>query len=182
MEQVILNDKLYSQHGFEVENDKLKFRDRRAVNWEGGSRYIWEKKRSEGLVRALHQVLSRQVFTGIYRYFQVVCRHLQASNTYLANCSEDFGSRNEAFWFRGGIGPDKNMIKKREGVAKKDKEKRQKGFVKRAWHPHGVDKNQIDETGRLRHAVMGEERVMEPYERAMQFMGKNTVQVYCTEL
>ena len=64
MEQVILNDKLYSQHGFEVENDKLKFRDRRAVIWEGGSKYIWEKKRSEGLVRALHQVVSS-------RYFQV---------------------------------------------------------------------------------------------------------------
>ena len=72
------------------------------------------------------------------------------------------------------------MIKKREGVAKKDKENRQKGFVKRAWHPHGVDRNQMDETGRLRHAVLGEDRLMEPYERAMQYMGRNTVQVSYT--
>ena len=31
---------------------------------------------------------------------------------------EDYDARNEAFWFRGGIQPDKSMIKKREGTKK----------------------------------------------------------------
>ena len=45
----------------------------------------------------------------------MLSRHLAASNPHLVDCSEDFNARNEAFWFRGGIGPDKSMIKKREG-------------------------------------------------------------------
>ena len=32
---------------------------------------------------------------------------------------EDYEARQEAFWFRGGIRPDKLMLKKREGLVKK---------------------------------------------------------------
>ena len=53
----------------------------------------------------------------------MLSRHLAASNPHLVDSSEDFNARNEAFWFRGGIGPDKSMIKKREG--RKDFEERE---------------------------------------------------------
>ena len=46
---------------------------------------------------------------------QVLSNHLAPSIPHLMDSSEDFNARNEAFWFRGGIGPDKSMIKKREG-------------------------------------------------------------------
>jgi hypothetical protein len=38
--------------------------------------------------------------------------------------AEDYLPRNEAFWFRGGILPDKAMIKKREGTLKLQKKHR----------------------------------------------------------
>jgi hypothetical protein len=38
--------------------------------------------------------------------------------------AEDHMARNEAFWFRGGILPDKAMIKKKEGALKAHKKKR----------------------------------------------------------
>ena len=45
----------------------------------------------------------------------MLSRHLAPSAPHLVDSSEDFHARNEAFWFRGGIGPDKSMMKKREG-------------------------------------------------------------------
>ena len=48
-------------------------------------------------------------------HHQVLSNHLAPRIPHLMDSSEDFNARNEAFWFRGGIGPDKSMIKKREG-------------------------------------------------------------------
>jgi len=179
VEQTLLDLVAHTQHGFEVENDKLAFREKGGVHWEGGFAFIRERERQKAVIKALHQVLSR---------------HLAPSNPHLVDSSEDFNARNEAFWFRGGIGPDKSMIKKREGRKKfEEKEFRDKGITGKVWRADGlkeckVDKdgkwkheNAVDEDGNLQHPLPynTELGVMEPYERALQYKGENVVQVRC---
>ena len=78
---------------------------------------------------------------------------------HLTNCSEDFNARNEAFWFRGGIAPDKNMIQKREGTQKMHKRLREKGWMYN--------------TGDGLRRMMSDEEVQAPYERAIQYIGSD---------
>ena len=42
--------------------------------------------------------------------------HQSCKNKILIPSVEDVDARVEGFWFRGGIQPDKSMIKKREGL------------------------------------------------------------------
>jgi len=166
VEKVLLNDALHNKRGFDVENDKLAYRERHAVNYNEHFGYIWEKKRAEVLVRELHQV---------------VMSHLMAKSGHLKESSEDFNARNQAFWFRGGIGPDKSMIKKREGVQKMYKRQKDKGLTKPSWGPHGLIEKNVDKDGHPTYPQMTHEEVMKPYERCLQYNGSNTVQVRCNE-
>jgi hypothetical protein len=111
---------------------------------------------------------------------QVVCRHLARTTPHLATSSEDFAARNEAFWFRGGIGPDKSMIKKREGFRTfQQTEFADLGKRRTAWTPHGIRQDAVDDDGNLQFPVPTKTSVMEPFERALQYEGSNTVQVRC---
>jgi len=147
IEKVILNHYLHSQREYEVSNDRIPFQETGAVFWEDG-KHILETKRGNTLVMNIHQaVMSR----------------LCASSLHLADCSQDFKSRNEAFWFRGGMEPDVNMVKKREGTQKHQKKVREKGYK----YPSGDG---------LRR-MMTDEEVVAPYERALQYTGSHTVQL-----
>ena len=147
IEKVILNHYLHSQREYEVSNDRIPKQEIGAVHW-GSTQHLLEKKRGETLVKNIHQaVMSR----------------LMASNLHLQDCSQDFNSRNEAFWFRGGVQPDVPMLKKRVGTQKFQKRQREKGYK----YP--------SEDGLRR--VMTDEEVVEPYERAIQFTGSHTLQL-----
>ena len=107
------------------------------MHWEGGFAYVRERERQKAVIKALHQVHHLHLVNSlpclvtstrcihsphltclVHLLIQVLSRHLAPSNPHLLDSSEDFNARNEAFWFRGGIGPDKSMIKKREGRKK----------------------------------------------------------------
>jgi len=154
VEQIVINDQLYSERGPEVSNDLMPLQDHRAVYWGGGKTYKLEQFRSEQLITKVHQMVST-LLAG-----EKDGQHLQAA-------SEDFKARNEAFWFRGGINPDKSMLKKREGTKKSQQRTRDRGYK--------ISGND----GRL--SVMSDTEVTAPYERALQFEGKNTVQVRCKD-
>ena len=110
--------------------------------------HILEKKRGQTLVMNIHQA---------------VMARLMDSALHLNTCSQDTETRNEAFWFRGGIHPDVSMIKKREGTKKMQKSIREKGLK----YPSGDG---------LRR-VMTEEELLQPYERAIQYSGSHTIQL-----
>ena len=88
---------------------------------------------------------------------------MMTSTDHLQKASEDIESRNESFWFRGGIQPDARMLSKREGTQKMHKKLRERG-----WR-YNTDDN-------LRRP-MSDEEVQEPYERALQYTGQNLIQV-----
>jgi len=148
IEETILNHSLYTESGFEVPNDLLPMRDSKAVHWPEGRQFLVKQKKSKALVRSIHQIIMGSLI---------------GRAEHLEQCSEDFDARNDAFWFRGGIGPDKNMLSKKWGVQSKQKELRDKGFK--------ISGND----GKIR--VMSDEEVMEPYERALQYKGKNMIQL-----
>ena len=90
-------------------------REKGGVHWEGGSAHVRERLRQEVVIKALHQVAPGSIHFPHLCLHQVLSNHLAPRIPHLMDSSEDFNARNEAFWFRGGIGPDKSMIKKREG-------------------------------------------------------------------
>ena len=119
IEKIILNHHLHSQREYEVETDRVPLRETAKTSSWTAAEHLLEAKRGATLTRNIHQVLMT---------------HLMSEAEHLHNCSEDMSSRNEAFWFRGGMDPDKNMLQKRWGTQKKDKEIRKKG-----WMYHTVD-------------------------------------------
>ena len=143
IEKVILNHYLHSQREYEIPNDRIPLREERATYWED-SKHVLEKKRGQTLVRNIHQA---------------ILARLMDSALHLKTCSQDIESRNEAFWFRGGIHPDVAMVKKREGTKKMQNRIRDKGMK----YP--------SEDG-LRRA-MTDEDVVQPYERALQYSGSH---------
>ena len=147
IEKVILNHYLHSQREYEVPNDRIPLREPRATYWED-CKPMLEKKRGQTLVMNIHQAIMAR---------------LMDSTLHLNTCSQDLQSRNEAFWFRGGIHPDVSMVKKREGTKKMQKNIREKGLR----YP--------SEDGLRR--VMTEEEVLQPYERAIQYSGSHTIQL-----
>jgi len=147
IEKVILNHYLHSQREYEVCNDRVPFQEVGAVYWED-AKPLLEKKKGDTLVKNIHQA---------------VMARLMSSRLHLKDCSEDFDSRNEAFWFRGGVDPDVAMLKKREGTQKMQKAMRKKGYK----YP--------SEDGLRR--VITDEEVKQPYERAIQYTGSHTLQL-----
>ena len=139
---------MHSQREYEVETDKVPLREVGARSWTAAE-HLLEAKRSQTLVRNIHQVLMT---------------HLMSEAEHLHNCSEDMSTRNEAFWFRGGMNPDKNMLLKRLGTQKKDKELRERGWM----YPQTVDGLK---------KVMTDEEVRAPYERCLQYLGSNMIQL-----
>lgn len=148
VEQTILNHSLYSENFFEVPNDLLPMRDSFAGHWPAGQEGSLKKLKSKALVRSIHQI---------------VMGSLVGKAQHLEECSEDFDSRNDAFWFRGGIGPDKSMAQKKESNQKFQKKLREKGYK-----IAGND-------GKIK--VISDEEVMEHYERALQYKGQNNIQI-----
>jgi len=147
IEKIILNHHLHSQRAYEVENDKVPLREPHATHWTGRE-YVLKQKQSRTLVKNIHQLLMS---------------HLTPNVEHLQTVSQDNEARNEAFWFRGGIGPDTSMIKKREGTKKMQKKMRDKG-----WMYNTVD-------GLRRE--MTDEEILQPYERALQYLGSNLIQL-----
>jgi len=152
IEQTLCNHYLYSERQYEVPNDKIPMREKFATAWPEGTKHLLESKKSKDLVKAIHQII-------------MGC--LVGKTKHLNHCSEDHDSRNEAFWFRGGIGPDKKMLSKKLGVQRKQKELREKGYI--------IKNND----GKIR--VMTDEEVMQPYERALQYKGENTIQLRASD-
>lgn len=140
VEQAIINETVHHQHGFTVQNDLLPKRDAKATLQHSDQNAYLEKIQSDVLVKKIHEI---------------VMANLERSE-HLSNCTEDIAPRNEAFWFRGGIQPDKNMIKKRLGNQKSiDK------YIK-----YGADIEKFTD-----------ERVNEVYERAIQIKSKPVLQL-----
>jgi len=146
IEQTILNHSLYSESAEDVPTDALPMRDMFANHWPEGKAFLLKQVQSKALVRSIHQI---------------VMGSLVGRAEHLEGCSEDFDARNDAFWFRGGVGPDKSMLSKRIGFQKKQKDFREKGFKERGEPVR----------------VMSEEDVMQPYERALQYKGQNLIQL-----
>lgn len=113
-----------------------------------GRGHVLEAKRSQTLIKNIHQALMTTMMT---------------SRDHLQKASEDMESRNESFWFRGGIQPDKRMLSKRLGTQKMQKKIRDRG-----WKYYTEDN--------LRRPMTDEE-LQEPYERALQYTGQNLIQV-----
>jgi len=141
IEQTILNQSLYTEKEYEVANDQLPFRDQFANNWAEGRQYKLKEKKEKALVRSIHQL---------------VMGSLVGRVDHLGESSEDYDARNDAFWFRGGIGPDKSMLSKRKGTQDQQKKNNEKGY--------GT-------------TVMDEAGLMQPYERALQYKGNNLIQL-----
>jgi len=148
IELTILDQSLHSQKGYEVPNDGLPMRDTYAKFWDTeGQTWPLRVLKSKSLTRSIHQI---------------VMGSLVGKVQHLKECSEDFDSRNEAFWFRGGINPDKKMLGKREGLIKSKKKRGEKLSV-----------NPYED--------MSLEDAKEPYERALQYKGCNTIQLRSAE-
>ena len=113
-----------------------------------GRQHVLEARRSQTLIKNIHQALMTSMMT---------------SRDHLQKASEDFESRNESFWFRGGIQPDARMLSKREGTQKMQRRLRDRG-----WRYNTEDN--------LRR-VMTDEEVKEPYDRQIQYTGQNLIQV-----
>lgn len=148
IEEILINHSFYKVNSLDVPNDYLSMRDRWSTPWPKGSEHLVERKKCKDLVKSIHNVIMVS---------------LAGKHKHLKNCSEDVDSRNDAFWFRGGIGPDKKMLSKRLGNKSKQEELREKGF-----RINGGD-------GKIR--VMSDDEVLEPYERALQYKGKNLIQL-----
>jgi len=104
VEQAIISQTIHHEHGFNVKNDFLPMRDSRATGYYPDldkSTYL-KKSQSDVLVKKIHEI---------------IMSNLEQSE-HLRNCTQDIQPRNEAFWFRGGIQPDKGMIRKRFGNQK----------------------------------------------------------------
>ena len=147
IENIILNHHLHTERSYEVKPDKVPMRERFGDVWAGRD-HVLEARRSQTLIKNIHQALMTTMMT---------------STDHLRTASEDIESRNESFWFRGGIQPDAPMLSKRQGTQKMQKKLRDKG-----WLYNTEDK--------LRR-VMTDEEVSEPYERALQYIGQNLIQV-----
>jgi len=152
VERVILDHLLHTQHGFTVPTDRVPLREIGAVHWPEGRQAKLQEKLSKSLIKRIHAT---------------VLAKLAKEVDHLRDCSEDISSRNEAFWFRGGIEPDKSMLRKREGTQKMQQQLRDKGL--RVGGTSGDDQG--------RWPVMSDEQVMEPYQRCMQYLGQNLVQL-----
>ena len=63
----------------------------------------------------------------VRKIHEVIMNRLDTEVEHLNKCTEDINARNDAFWFRGGVNPDKSMVKKREGRKKLDNEFVEKG-------------------------------------------------------
>jgi len=147
VEQSILNHSLYTEYRFEVPNDNLPMRDHNANFWTHGKQWRLQHLKSRALLKSIHQIVMGSL---VGRY------------THLEECSEDFDSRNDAFWFRGGIAPDKSMLSKREGSYKK----LQKRGAKMTSDPY---------------EDLDLEDAKQPYERAIQYKGCNNIQLRTSE-
>ena len=150
IENIILNHHLHSQREYEVLNDRVPMRETHATHWMG-KEHILAARRSRTLVTSIHQAVLAQ---------------LLPRADHLMTASEDREARNEAFWFRGGIQPDKVMIQKRKGTQKMEKKARDKGYLNP--HRHSVDR---------RRQVMTDDQIQAPYDRALQYMGSNLIQM-----
>jgi len=145
IEQTILNQSLYTQKAYEVPNEGLPMRDSFANNWESeGKTWPLKELRSKALTRSIHQIVMGSLLGR--------AQHLQ-------ECSEDFDSRNDAFWFRGGINPDKSMLSKREGLIKSQMKK-----GKKLSHRNPYEDLSLEDA-------------KQPYERALQYKGCNMIQL-----
>lgn len=147
IENIILNHHLHTERSYEVLPDKVPMREPYGETWES-RQHVLEAKRSQTLIKNIHQSLMTS---------------MMMSRDHLQKASEDFQSRNESFWWRGGIQPDARMLSKREGTQKMQKKLRDRG-----WKYNTEDG--------LRR-VMTDEEVREPYDRSMQYKGQNLIQV-----
>jgi len=104
IEQAILDETVHHKHGFLVRDDGDPRRDKKCKGSfpELQRETYLEKDKSDSLIKKIHEV---------------IISHLDHSG-HLANSTEDVRPRNEAFWFRGGVQPDKSMKKKRLGLKK----------------------------------------------------------------
>ena len=148
LENIILNHHLHSQRSYDVQPDRLAMREQGGQVTHNKEQML-EQRRSHSLIKDIHQLLLSS---------------LMSSADHLKNCSEDVEARNEAFWFRGGIAPDKNMIKKREGTQKMQKKLREKG-----WKYN---------TGDGLRRMMTDEELHAPYDRAIQYLGRSCKILY----
>jgi len=141
IEKVLVNENEFRELAFQVDNDRMKYS-------EGYSTGNFEPRRvdqykSENVIAKIHEVLQA---------------HLALTQPHLRNSAEDYGARNEGFWFRGGIKPDKIMLTKRQANKKYQEKKLKLGRI-------GEDQ------------VATEEEINAAYERAIQIKHTSVVQL-----
>ncbi|XP_023334071.1 39S ribosomal protein S30, mitochondrial [Eurytemora carolleeae] len=142
IEMVVRDESQFREIGKYVTNDKIRFSEKFANTADSWAAYTKENIFSRNLVKKIHEVLYS---------------HLSSSHPHIRDSVEDYDARNEAFWFRGGIQPDKSMLKKREGTKKM------------------LDKHRARVSYQVKE--FGDEKVKEPYERALQIKHNSVVQV-----
>lgn len=142
IERALINEICYNELGATVTNDRVPLRESFAVMWEHGLERELVELQTSSLVRRIHEI---------------ILAHLARTEDHLANASEDYAARNEAFWFRGGILPDKAMIKKKEGTLKAQKKRREKRYGN--------------------FTVWDDSEVMKEYARCLQVMHSSLLQI-----
>lgn len=143
LEQVLCNELSYHELGCTVSNDRAPYSERHVIADVLSTPQWKAEKTSVNLIRRIHEVISS---------------HLYLTHQHVRDSAEDYSARNEAFWFRGGIAPDKEMLNKREGT---------KRLFKKLRERKGDLIKDCDEDAIINR----------PYERALQIKYSSVVQV-----
>lgn len=85
----------------EVTNDRIHYSEKFALGKDTFTETDKEMKRSKFIIKRIHNLIHS---------------HLSLTEPHILNSVENHKPRVEGFWFRGGIRPDKNMLKKRKGL------------------------------------------------------------------
>jgi len=144
IEQAIESEQ-YVEYKRDVTNDKIQYREPFATGKHMLRDEYIENRRSRYLIKRIHHIIQS---------------HLALQVNHVRDSVEDIDARVEGFWFRGGIQPDKSMIKKREGR-------------QRAIQEH-IRKTEYYDVCNVK--PMEDEQVYAPYERAIQIQHTTTLQ------
>ena len=107
-----------------------------------------------------HRPTREKIQRNVYQLHRLILSHLATRHSHLKDVMTSEDARVEAFWFRAGYHPDPKMVAKRKGVLKKQQEKK----YPPEWTYGGGD----------------EDAVEKKYDRALQYLGSNLVQLKST--
>jgi len=144
IEQAIEGEQ-YVEYQYDVTNDRIQYREPGVRGKHVLRQDYIDNRRSEYLIKRIHHIIQS---------------HLALQVDHVRDSVEDVDARVEGFWFRGGIQPDKSMIKKREGLQRKVRNR----IMKAEYY------------GSSLLTPIEDEYVYAPYERAIQIEHKTVLQ------